>query len=219
MMNVIRKNHLKGDHTIPEEKYESYAEFYGDDLEKIIDARMWTLDLIDKTNDLIGMGLEPGVAPIMYITSRLKDPESMKRKLMDRGLAVNHSNATRILHDSVGCRVVCSFKSDVYRAVDILKQLADSNVVECKDYIKHPKPSGYRSYHVILRDPNGVMVEVQLRTLAMDSWAALEHQLNYKHEVADKNVRRQLHECADKVAMVDDSMQSMKSKIMRDDLI
>lgn len=219
MMDVIKTNRPKGDNVIPEDRYDDYASFYDEDLEKIIDARAWALDMIDKTNDLIGMGLEPGVDPIMYITSRLKDPESMMRKLEDRGLAVNHSNATRILHDSVGCRVVCSFKSDVYRAVDILKQLAGTSVVECKDYIKNPKPSGYRSYHIILRDPNGVMVEIQLRTLAMDSWAALEHQLNYKHKVADKNVRKQLHECADEVARVDDSMQSMKAKIMRDDLI
>ena len=213
-MNVV-KARPKTNHVIPDDEYEDYREFYGDDLGKMIDTRSWALDAISKTTDLIGMGLEPGVAPIMYVTSRLKSPDSMRRKLVDRGLAVNPSNATRILHDAVGCRIVCSFTSDVYRTVSLMEGLIGPDIIEEKDYIANPKPSGYRSYHLIIRSPNGVMVEVQVRTLAMDSWAALEHQLNYKHEVHDEGLRAELRKCAAGIAEVDQSMQSMKDRIMR----
>ena len=124
-----------------------------------------------------------------------------------------------------GIRIVCCFLDDIYRAIDFLKSLDGVRVVEEKDYIRHVKPNGYRSYHVILEleepyedvtgaNPGHFYAEVQLRTIAMDSWASLEHQMKYKHDIKNPElIVRELKRCADELASCDVSMQTIRNLI------
>ena len=129
------------------------------------------------------------------------------------------------LNDVAGIRVIASFVDDVYKIADMLVKQDDIFLVEAKDYIKNPKPNGYRSYHLIIEVPvffsqkkQGVRVEVQIRTVAMDFWASLEHQVKYKKELKDtKEIERELKECADTIAATDVQMMNIRNKI--DDII
>lgn len=152
---------------------------------------------------------------VLYLCSRLKSPGSAGRKLAGRGLPSDGEAALEHLRDLVGVRLICPFQDDVYRAVDWLAGQETVAVTERKDYIASPKANGYRSYHLILTltagPARGQVAEVQIRTIAADFWAALEHQIKYKRQVAHEDlVRAELKRCADEIASVDLSMETLR---------
>ncbi len=145
--------------------------------------------------------------PIEYIKSRLKSPESIVNKLRKNKIEISVANMMEELNDVAGVRVVCSFTSDIYKLADMIGKQADLTVVAIKDYIKRPKESGYKSYHMIVTVPiymtdreEQIKVELQIRTIAMDFWASLEHKIYYKFEGnAPDYISRDLRECSDLV--------------------
>ena len=162
--------------------------------------------------------------PIETIKSRLKSPQSILRKLQRRGLPLTVQSMQENLYDVAGIRVICSFTEDIYRLADMLMQQDDIVLLECKDYIRNPKPSGYRSLHLIVEVPiflaqekKMMKAEVQLRTIAMDFWASLEHKLRYKKPPDDlvdmQQIYCQLKECAEISAELDRRMESIRNQI------
>ena len=162
--------------------------------------------------------------PINSIRVRLKKPKSIKEKLERRGLAVSLENIEEELHDVAGVRVVCSFPEDVYMLADALLKQDDITLLERKDYIKKPKANGYRSLHLIITVPiflahekRIMKVEIQLRTIAMDMWASLEHQLRYKKDFDFTDaMARELQHCADLSAELDDRMDALRELVQID---
>ena len=150
--------------------------------------------------------------PIVYTCSRIKAPDSMKKKLKARGLPVTLESALGRVYDAVGLRIVCSFAGDVFALVEKLENDTEIEVIEKKDYLSHPKPNGYRSIHLCVRlRPTGAPAEIQVRTIAMDFWATLEHQLKYKKSVGSEElIRGELKRCADEIASTDLSMQTIR---------
>lgn len=162
-----------------------------------------------------------GHNPIESIKSRIKKPMSIIEKMHRKGYPISLESMRANLNDVAGIRVICPFIEDIYTVVEMLSRQDDLTVIEKKDYIQNPKPNGYRSYHMILEVPvflsdhkQPVRVEVQLRTIAMDFWASLEHQIHYKasREVPDCVVD-ELKECADIIAHTDERMQSLSKQI------
>ena len=159
--------------------------------------------------------------PIEYITSRIKSEESMKEKLKRKELQVTLENALTKVYDAAGMRIICAYIDDVYTVVDMLKKYNDLKVIKEKDYIKNPKPNGYRSYHIIFElsldlagEINPVYVEIQIRTIAMDFWSNLEHQMKYKKKVKNQEfIMQELKRCADEIATTDINMQTIRDMI------
>lgn len=161
--------------------------------------------------------------PISSIKTRLKSFDSIISKLQRKGLPMDDiTQIERNLHDIAGVRVICSFPEDVYMLAEALLKQDDIRLIARKDYIAHPKPNGYRSLHLIVEVPiflaqekRPMKVEVQLRTIAMDFWASLEHQLKYKKDVADtEELTRELRECAEVSACLDAKMEEIRKRIM-----
>ena len=156
--------------------------------------------------------------PISSIRTRLKTPPSIQEKLTRRGLDVTVDNIEAHLNDVAGVRVVCSFPEDVYTLARALLSQDDLVLLEKKDYIAHPKPNGYRSLHLIVAVPiflahekRMMRVEIQLRTIAMDFWASLEHQLRYKKDVDfTEDMRKDLKFCAELSAELDRRMDALR---------
>lgn len=187
--------------------------------------------LMDNINKLrTGMKEETGSDPVEHCLARIKSEDSMREKCERRNLPVTTQSALEVLTDAIGLRVVCAFIKDVYLVRDYLDQLLGCDIVEEKDYIKHAKPNGYRSLHLILKvtvDPkemeeNGIeeflpsyFAEIQLRTISMDTWAALEHNMRYKHTIQgnQKLIESELKRCADELAATDMSMQTIRDMI------
>ena len=161
--------------------------------------------------------------PIEYIKSRIKSPESIVKKLKRRNLESNIENMVQYVNDIAGIRVICSFTSDIYRIAEMLRNQNDIKILSVKDYIQNPKESGYKSYHMIISIPifmsDSVVdtkVEIQIRTIAMDFWASLEHKIYYKFEGnAPKYISSELRECAEIVSMLDARMLSLNEAIKR----
>lgn len=161
--------------------------------------------------------------PIETIKSRLKSPESIIDKINRKKLPMTVESIEKDINDIAGIRVICSFQSDIYMLAEAFLKQDDITLVEKKDYIQAPKSNGYRSLHLIveipifLRDEKRIMkVEVQFRTISMDWWASLEHKICYKKDVADyENVRRDLRECADIGASLDERMESIRQRVER----
>ena len=157
-----------------------------------------------------------------HLRCRIKDDESMRGKLNRNGLEPTARNALRGVTDAIGLRVVCLFIDDVYENVALIRSLPGCMVVREKDYIQDSKPNGYRSYHMILdattdapdvdgNVPGHYYVEIQLRTIAMDTWAALEHELKYKKHITNPElIAQELHRCANELASCDVSMQTLR---------
>ena len=162
--------------------------------------------------------------PINSIHSRLKSPVSIEEKLASKNLPMTLQTIEKNLNDIAGVRVICSFLDDIYLLADCLLQQDDITLIERKDYIKSPKPNGYRSLHLIVQIPiylqagkRNMRVEIQLRTIAMDCWASLEHQLRYKKDVADtKQIRTELQRCATISAELDTRMDCLRQQIIDD---
>ncbi|MBO7357832.1 MAG: GTP pyrophosphokinase family protein [Lachnospiraceae bacterium] len=161
--------------------------------------------------------------PIEHIKSRLKTPESIVKKLKKYGQESTIENMVEYVNDIAGIRIICSFTSDIYRIAEMLSNRPDVDVIEVRDYLKNPKPSGYMSYHMLVTVPiflsdrtADVKVEIQIRTVAMDFWASLEHKINYKFEGnAPEEVRAELVECAHMVSILDDRMLLLNEEVQR----
>lgn len=159
--------------------------------------------------------------PIETIKSRIKEPMSIAEKLQRRGLAVTIDNMVNRLYDIAGIRVTCPFISDVYRVEQMLLNQDDITLVERKDYIKEPKENGYRSLHLIVKvgvffseHKREIPVEIQIRTIAMDFWASLEHQLHYKKDYEmPADISEELKSCAVEIAQTDERMQRLAEHI------
>nr|WP_246599136.1 GTP pyrophosphokinase family protein [Sellimonas caecigallum] len=159
--------------------------------------------------------------PIESIQSRIKKPVSIAEKLGRMGLPVTVEAIEKNLNDVAGIRVICPFIDDIYKVANMLTCQDDITVVAVKDYIKNPKPNGYRSYHMIVEIPvffsdckKPMRVEVQIRTVAMDFWASLEHQIKYKKNVPEHDTLiQELKECAETIAATDEKMQNLRRRI------
>lgn len=161
--------------------------------------------------------------PIEMIKSRVKSPVSIVGKLKRKNLTLTMDSVLENLNDVAGVRVICSFIDDIYMIADMLTSQDDITLIETKDYIKNPKPNGYRSYHMIVEIPvffsnrkQNMRVEIQLRTIAMDFWASLEHKMHYKKDLKGADIlEKELAVCADVIASTDEKMQKINYELAR----
>ncbi len=163
--------------------------------------------------------------PIHSMMSRIKSPKSIVEKLNRKGYDLSVNSARENLDDIAGIRIICPYIEDIYTVKNLLKAQDDIELIRVTDYIKNPKPNGYRSLHLILKVPvffsdhkEMIKVEVQIRTIAMDFWASLEHQLRYKAidpENIPASVAAELKECADTIAQTDVRMQDIHNQVIR----
>lgn len=159
--------------------------------------------------------------PIHSIDSRIKSPQSIVEKLQRKGFPVSAKSAQTHLMDIAGIRVICYYVDDIYAVAELLTHHKEIQLVKVKDYIKNPKPSGYRSFHMVITVPvymatckKEVPVEIQIRTIAMDFWASLEHQLRYKTSCeVPVALKKELKACAETIAMTDLQMQEIYQQI------
>ncbi len=161
--------------------------------------------------------------PIHHIESRLKSAQSIVKKVKSKGLPVSVESMAANITDIAGIRVICNYIDDIYRVADLLTSQDDVKLVRVRDYIKNPKPSGYKSLHLIVEipiflstGPVPIPVEIQIRTIAMDFWASLEHKLKYKtHNDVSPDLRERLKVCADEISALDCEMQDIHTTIQR----
>lgn len=168
---------------------------------------------------------ETGQKGFEHLLVRIKTDESMREKCRRKNVPETAESALGTMKDAIGIRVVCSFIDDLFRAIDFVKEMEDCEVIEEKDYIRHAKPNGYRSYHIILavhtpekdvmgNEPGTYYVELQFRTIAMDTWAALEHRMKYKKNIPNQELLvSELKRVADELASCDLSMQTIRELI------
>lgn len=160
--------------------------------------------------------------PIEHIKARIKTPESIVKKLKRDGHESTIDNMIKYINDIAGIRIICSFTSDIYRIADMVSEQRDIRVIAVKDYITFPKSSGYKSYHMIVTVPVylsdrtvDTKVEIQIRTVAMDFWASLEHKIHYKFEGdAPEHIRNELVECAKMVSDLDARMLKLNEELI-----
>lgn len=160
--------------------------------------------------------------PIEHIKARIKSSESIVKKLKRYGYESTIENMITYVNDIAGIRIICSFTSDIYRIADMVANQKDIKVLSIKDYITYPKASGYKSYHMILSVPvylsdriEETKVEMQIRTVAMDFWASLEHKMHYKFEGdAPQHIKDELVECAHMVSDLDARILSLNEEIL-----
>lgn len=159
--------------------------------------------------------------PIEFITSRVKTPASIIGKLQRKNLNITLRNIKEHINDAAGVRVVCSFIDDIYEIANMLIRQDDIKLLEVKDYIQNPKANGYRSLHLIIQVPvflsenkKFMKVEIQIRTMAMDFWASLEHDLKYKQDIENEfEINKELKECAEIISNTDFRMLNIRDKI------
>ena len=159
--------------------------------------------------------------PIEHIKGRIKTPESIVKKLKKHGYESTINNMIRYVNDIAGIRVICSFASDIYQIAEMISNQSDIKVLSVKDYIVNPKASGYKSYHMLVSVPvylsdriEDTKVEIQIRTVAMDFWASLEHKIHYKFEGnAPEHIKEELVECAQMVSDLDARMLALNEEI------
>lgn len=193
---------------------------YGVYLPKILDDLS---QRIQEANDRVKQ--KTGQKLFEHFNARVKQAASMEEKCQRKNLPRVPVSALKEIRDAIGIRIVCGFIEDIYQTIEVIRQLEGCEIVLEKDYIRAAKPNGYRSYHLILevetpyedchgQNPGRYFVEIQLRTIAMDSWASLEHQMKYKHEIKDsKRIVRELKRCADELASCDVTMQTIRNLI------
>ena len=163
-------------------------------------------------------------SPIASITSRRKKASSIMEKLVRQNNEISLESIEKNLNDIAGIRVICSFVDDIYQVAKMLVQQDDITLIEVKDYIKNPKPNGYRSFHMIVEVPvffsnekRPMRVEIQIRTVAMDFWASLEHQMKYKKNIENADeIMKELKDCADTIAETDMKMLKIRESIKQD---
>lgn len=169
--------------------------------------------------------LQTGFKLYEHFLARVKSQESMMDKCQRKSLPLHPHSALREIKDSIGIRIICGFVEDIFFLVDFIKKIEGVSVYNEKDFVSKPKPNGYRSYHLILEvetpfpdclghQQGKYFIEVQLRTIAMDSWASLEHQMKYKHDIKNPEcLVKELKRCADELASCDLSMQTIRQLI------
>ena len=163
--------------------------------------------------------------PIEHIKTRIKQPCSILKKAYLREMPLDADVIKEKMNDLAGIRIVCTFKSDILRIVDILLESGDIELLKVKDYITNPKESGYQSYHLIVNVPVHMVsglkyckVEIQLRTMAMDFWASLEHKIKYKYDYSiPEEIKEELYSCSKIVDMLDDNMYNLHTKVHNSD--
>ena len=176
---------------------------FKDDLERQIGKMEQTLEAFSGTN------------MIDHTMGRLKSEQSVLEKCHRKNIEPTPDNIVKGIRDLVGIRIVCTFVDDTYKVRDAIREFNNIEVVEEKDYISNAKPNGYRSYHMIVKNKEGYFAEIQLRTISMDTWAALEHDIKYKKDInVNKNlITAELKRCADELASTDISMQTIRNMI------
>ena len=195
----------------------TYEDYYGSDYGVLVAVKNRLEDNIE--GFILTHDMSDDTKPVVYKRSRIKSPESLDTKLTKQGHKTGYASARRHdMHDIVGARVVCAFIDDVYSVAAWLMKCPEYDMVQTKDYIAYPKENGYRSLHIILKIVSGIgqgmLIEVQLRTIAMDFWSTLEHKVKYKKEIPNENmIRHELKRCADEIASVDMDMQSIRDAI------
>ena len=193
---------------------QEYLKFYGDYADIIEKNEKAVMDELRRIMD--SLTSDPEHAPAEHILSRVKDPESLIAKLHKENLPETLEAAAENLSDIVGIRVVTHFVGDVYSIADMISKSTCWTVINQKDYISLPKPNGYRSLHIIIKmNDSPIRTEIQLRTIAMDCWASLEHQLKYKKNIGASTelIVSELKRCADEIASTDLTMQTIRELI------
>lgn len=168
---------------------------------------------------------ETGFKLFEHFIARVKTPESMANKCQRKGLPLSAQSALKGIRDAIGLRIICGFVDDIYKTVQVIKDLEGVSVYNEKDFVFQAKPNGYRSYHLIVEietpyedclgnQPGTYFAEIQIRTIAMDSWASLEHQMKYKQDIKNpERLVKELKRCADELASCDLSMQTIRNLI------
>ena len=184
---------------------------------------MWAIQILESKLTMINLELQENLQRevVVRLTHRIKSAESIFLKLRRKGYTINLDNAKKKLNDIVGVRVTCIFRDDIYALVDCLKIQHDIKILKIKDYIKTPKSSGYQGVHMILSVPiylskktEWMKVELQLRTVAMDSWSVLYYQLLYKKDLVDTGeIVQELKRYSDVIADMDTNMMRLRDKI------
>lgn len=159
--------------------------------------------------------------PIEHVNTRVKSAESLLKKVQKKNLPLSLESVQENIKDIAGIRIICSFVTDIYRISDMIQAQSDIEVIEVKDYIQHPKPNGYQSLHIVMKIPVfmsdrkvHVYVEMQIRTIAMDFWASLEHKIYYKYnKQVPEHLTEQLKEAANTVADLDRKMEHINKEI------
>ncbi|WP_449539680.1 GTP pyrophosphokinase [Ferdinandcohnia sp. Marseille-Q9671] len=159
--------------------------------------------------------------PIEHITSRVKSPESILNKIHRKGYELSIDSIKENIRDIAGIRITCSYISDIYKISEMLQKQKDVTVIECKDYITHPKPNGYQSFHLIVQVPvfmsdrvEHIFVEIQIRTIAMDFWASLEHKIYYKYnKEIPQHIKDELKEAAITASHLDKKMEKLQQEM------
>lgn len=193
-------------------------EFYEQSLNTLRTAEQYLLEIIAGYREETALDGTGFMQFVMNCQSRIKSAESMIRKLESRGLKADLHTALTEVYDAVGIRIICGFADDVYRVAAWLEKREELEIIQRKDYIAWPKPNGYRSYHICLRigagNAKGTLAEIQIRTMAIDFWATLEHQLKYKKNIpCEELIRKELKRCADEIAATDISMQTIRDML------
>ena len=184
---------------------------------------MWAIQILESKLTMINLELQEKLQRevVVRLTHRIKSAESIFLKLRRKGYTINLDNAKKKLNDIVGVRVTCMFRDDIYALMECLKIQHDIKILKIKDYIKTPKSSGYQGVHMILSVPiylskkaDWMKVELQLRTVAMDSWSVLDYQLLYKKDLADTGeIVQELKRYSDVIADMDTNMMRLRDKI------
>lgn len=204
------------------DKVDEFREFRQEYTRLMMEFRCAIMEVETKLNVLNNeFALSYNRNPIQSIKSRLKEPQSLLKKLRRKELDVTIENIEEYISDIAGVRIVCSFPEDIYSIADLLLHQDDIRMIDIKDYIKHPKESGYRSLHLIVEIPIFLSkekkmrrVEIQCRTIAMDFWASVEHQLKYNKNLENtEEITRELRDCADTITAIDFRMQEIRGKI------
>ncbi len=179
----------KREETLDQIRQDYEAEHLYETCEEMINIVTPKLEMIER-----GMSEKYGRPVVQYITSRVKTPEGILTKLVRKRRSKTLAKAVETFHDLAGIRVVCTFYDDVYRVVKAVKKIPDLEIIKVRDYIAHPKPSGYRSIHIISTVPacGDIRLEIQVCSAAMNYWAMLDHQLSYKNDKGDREELKKL---------------------------
>lgn len=199
-------------------EFEGIVDKKGNDFEKIMYIYKSALRVLNTKIEILNEEFRNfgDYNPIDHVSQRIKSPESILEKMNRKQLDLTYKNLVEYINDIAGMRIICSFKDDVYKIVDIIDSFHDIEIVKRKDYIANPKPSGYSSYHMIVKVPVTVSeqtiyvkVEIQIRTAAMDFWAGLEHKLKYKKGTNQK-ASKELINIAKIMTKLDDRMMKIR---------
>lgn len=205
--------------TLPVEQFRKFK----NDITRFLMAYKFALDAFETKIDILTeeFQLFHDYNPIEHTKSRLKSPESILKKLYKKGHDISLPSIKTHITDIAGIRITCSFIADIYRISEMLQNQSDLKIIEIEDYIQHPKPNGYRSLHMLIEIPiymsdrqENVCVEVQIRTIAMDFWASLEHKIYYKYNrTVPPKLLHELKEASDSAAALDQKMERLHNEI------